>query len=107
MARNLKYQWCKPDTLGNKEFLGWVYDRLQNKGDNLMDGHMKRLDDYIDKLSGTIPDGPKSEEYLNAYKEGFKSALNVRDNFKLSILGLSVDDLFKAISEYEKRKSCS
>ena len=48
---------------------------------------------------------PKSEEYMNAYKEGFKSALNVRDKFELSILGLSIDDLFKAISEYQERKS--
>ena len=57
MARNLKYQWCGTDK-SHKEFLGWIYDRLQGFGDRMMEDHMRRLDGYIDDLPGTIPDGP-------------------------------------------------
>lgn len=58
MTKNLKYQWCKENAGSIKEFLGWVYDRLQYKlNDPYECPYMKRLEAYIDILSGTIPDG--------------------------------------------------
>ena len=59
MAKNTKYQWCREDAPSQKEFLGWVYDRLQNRLDDPWScPYMKRLDAYIEVMSGTIPDGP-------------------------------------------------
>jgi hypothetical protein len=58
MAKNLKYQWCRSDAESDKEFLGWVYDRLQNKGDSLSDQHMRRLDEIVNTIWGTIPNCP-------------------------------------------------
>lgn len=58
MTRNMKYQWCRSDTESDKEFLGWVYARLQDKGDSLTEQHMKRLDEITNTIWGTIPDGP-------------------------------------------------
>lgn len=57
MAKNLKYEWCFENGQSTKEFLGWIYDRLQNKlGDNFICPHMRRLDDIIDDMPGVIPD---------------------------------------------------
>jgi hypothetical protein len=58
MAKTLKYQWCRSDAESDKEFLGWVYDRLQSKGDSISEQHMKRLDEIVNTIWGTIPDSP-------------------------------------------------
>lgn len=60
MAKNTKYAWCSIDANTDKEFLGWLYDRLQNVFGEKWDlDYMQRFNKIIDKTEGFIPDGPK------------------------------------------------
>lgn len=80
MAKNLKYEWCSESAQSTGEFLGWIYDRLQNKlGDNLMCQHMRRLDSIIDDMPGVIPSKFDKMLYnnpeLTKKREAFRQAL--------------------------------
>lgn len=65
MAKNTKYDWCNDRTGNIKEFLGWIYARLQSKGDNFNDSHMVKLDSFITELPGTIPEEYKMIHFKN------------------------------------------
>lgn len=57
MAKNLKYQWCEPTGATDKEFLGWIYERLHNVvfGERLTLDYMQRLSKIVDAMPGSIP----------------------------------------------------
>jgi hypothetical protein len=78
MAKNLKYQWCEPTGTTDKEFLGWIYERLHSVfGER---DYMQRLSKIIDAMPGAIPskmdkilaDSPA----LAAKREAFREELN-------------------------------
>lgn len=59
MVKNLKFNWCDSTSVSNKEFLGWLYDRLQNVfGEHCNLDYMKRLERIIDAYTCAIPAGP-------------------------------------------------
>ncbi len=65
MAKNLKYQWCEPDGATDKEFLGWIYERLHSVfGERLTLDYMQRLSKIVDAMPGAIPN--KMEKILAA-----------------------------------------
>jgi hypothetical protein len=59
MARISEFDWCKETAFYDKEFLGWVYARLQANGDHWSMPHMKKLKTIIDNMVGSIPEKPK------------------------------------------------
>lgn len=51
-----KYQWCEPNAKNDKEFLGWLYERLRNVfGEHTSDTYMQRLSKIADDMPGAIP----------------------------------------------------
>lgn len=65
MAINLKYQWCEPDAKTDKEFLGWIYQRLHSTfGERMTLDYMQRLSKLVDAMPGAIPN--KMEKILAA-----------------------------------------
>lgn len=54
-----EFEWCKDNAETDKEFLGWLYCRLQNAmGDRYTMPHMSRLQNIIRRMPGKIPDAP-------------------------------------------------
>ena len=57
MVKNLKYQWCEPTGTTDKEFLGWIYERLHSVfGERMSVDYMQRLAKLVDAMPGIIPD---------------------------------------------------
>ncbi len=79
MTINLKYDWCEHNAKTDKEFLGWIYTRLQSKGDRLTDAWMQRLETIINNMDGIIPDKMtkklENNPELKDIREDFRKAL--------------------------------
>lgn len=59
MARVTKYEWCRENADADKEFLGWIYSRLQDVfGERFNSLHMQRLDNLISAMPGELPKPP-------------------------------------------------
>lgn len=78
----VNYQWCSENAKTDKEFLGWLFDRLQNVFGEQYTRHsyMRRLADIIDAMPGTIPDKMskilENNPNLNVKREAFRQALD-------------------------------
>ena len=96
MADNIKYMWCSPNADSNKEFLGFIYERLYRVfGDKPYSTHMQRLEKLINQADGTIPN--KLEKILEhnpklkAQREAFRKAINELDFDTDSDINLAIE----------------
>jgi beta-N-acetylglucosaminidase len=81
MARNLQYQWCEQTGATDKEFLGWIYQRLHDVfGERMTLDYMRRLDKIIQDTPGIIPNKMtkilENNPVLREQREAFRKALN-------------------------------
>lgn len=77
----INYKWCSENAKTDKEFLGWIFERLQTVfGEQyLSHSYMRRLASIIDSMPGDIPDKLtkilESNPDLNIKREAFREAL--------------------------------
>lgn len=80
MDENLHYQWCEPTGTSDKEFIGWIYERLHSAfGERISLDYMQRLDKFIQSMPGVIPDkmqkALENNPMLAANREQFRQHL--------------------------------
>lgn len=73
----INYEWCSENSETDKEFLGWIFARLQNvyRENYNRSPHLRRLANIIDNMEGEIPSGPNSNEENEKNREMFRQAL--------------------------------
>ena len=71
------YDWCSENSKYDKEFLGWIFARLQNVfNDNyIRNPHMQRLAKIINSMEGEIPTEPSDCSENKKNRELFRKAL--------------------------------